>query len=202
MRYTIRELKLGEILDQAVKLTKDHFGVLYRHHRSLADPFQCDRRIDPGSDDADPAPESDAGADNGVPVAAMARLVTDPPAGRLRHRPDDQRRSRLRDLQCLPRKADQCGRILKRAFQRILPLIGPGFSSAWPSWAARSSASFRESWPHSGSLWQHRWSSSRAWRDRGHEAEQAVNGRQYRDLFRAGALVTDSLTPESASRPP
>jgi hypothetical protein len=28
MRYTIRELKLGEILDQAVNLTKDHFGVL------------------------------------------------------------------------------------------------------------------------------------------------------------------------------
>jgi hypothetical protein len=28
MRYTIRALKLGEILDQAVKLTKDHFGVL------------------------------------------------------------------------------------------------------------------------------------------------------------------------------
>jgi hypothetical protein len=28
MRYSIRELKLGEILDQAVNLTKDHFGVL------------------------------------------------------------------------------------------------------------------------------------------------------------------------------
>jgi hypothetical protein len=28
MRYTIRELKIGEILDQAVNLTKDHFGVL------------------------------------------------------------------------------------------------------------------------------------------------------------------------------
>jgi hypothetical protein len=28
MRYTIRELKLGEILDQAVNVTKDHFGVL------------------------------------------------------------------------------------------------------------------------------------------------------------------------------
>jgi hypothetical protein len=28
MRYTIRELKLGEILDQAVNLTKDHFRVL------------------------------------------------------------------------------------------------------------------------------------------------------------------------------
>jgi hypothetical protein len=28
MRYAIRELKIGEILDQAVKLTKDHFGVL------------------------------------------------------------------------------------------------------------------------------------------------------------------------------
>ena len=28
MRYTIRALKLGEILDQAVKLTRDHFGVL------------------------------------------------------------------------------------------------------------------------------------------------------------------------------
>ena len=27
MRYTIRELKLGEVLDQAVKLTKDHLGV-------------------------------------------------------------------------------------------------------------------------------------------------------------------------------
>ena len=28
MRYAIRELKLGEILDQALNLTKDHFGVL------------------------------------------------------------------------------------------------------------------------------------------------------------------------------
>jgi hypothetical protein len=39
MRYTIRELKLGEILDQAVKLTKDHFGILLGITAVLLIPF-------------------------------------------------------------------------------------------------------------------------------------------------------------------
>src|SRR5271157_2617155 len=39
MRYTIRELKLGEILDQAVNLTKDHFGVLLGITGVLLIPF-------------------------------------------------------------------------------------------------------------------------------------------------------------------
>ena len=39
MRYTIRELKLGEILDQAVNLTKDHFGVLLGITGVLMIPF-------------------------------------------------------------------------------------------------------------------------------------------------------------------
>ena len=39
MRYTIRELKLGEILDQAVNLTKDHFGVLLGITGALLIPF-------------------------------------------------------------------------------------------------------------------------------------------------------------------
>jgi hypothetical protein len=39
MRYTIRELKLGEILDQAVNLTKDHFGVLLGITAVLLIPF-------------------------------------------------------------------------------------------------------------------------------------------------------------------
>jgi hypothetical protein len=39
MRYTIRELKLGEILDQAVHLTKDHFGVLLGVTGVLLIPF-------------------------------------------------------------------------------------------------------------------------------------------------------------------
>jgi hypothetical protein len=39
MRYTIRELKLGEILDQAVNLTKDHFGVLLAITGVLLIPF-------------------------------------------------------------------------------------------------------------------------------------------------------------------
>jgi hypothetical protein len=39
MRYTIRELKLGEILDQAVNLTKDHFGVLFGITAILLIPY-------------------------------------------------------------------------------------------------------------------------------------------------------------------
>jgi len=39
MRYAIRELKLGEILDQAVNLTKDHFGVLFGITAVLLIPF-------------------------------------------------------------------------------------------------------------------------------------------------------------------
>jgi hypothetical protein len=39
MRYTIRALNLGEILDQAVKLTKDHFGVLIGITGALLIPF-------------------------------------------------------------------------------------------------------------------------------------------------------------------
>jgi hypothetical protein len=39
MRYTIRELKLGEILDQAVNLTKDHFGVFLGITGVLLIPF-------------------------------------------------------------------------------------------------------------------------------------------------------------------
>jgi hypothetical protein len=39
MRYTIRELKLGEILDQAVNLTKDHFGVFLRITGVLLIPY-------------------------------------------------------------------------------------------------------------------------------------------------------------------
>jgi hypothetical protein len=39
MRYAIRELKLGEILDQAVNLTKDHFGVLLGITGILLIPF-------------------------------------------------------------------------------------------------------------------------------------------------------------------
>jgi hypothetical protein len=40
MRYTIRELKLNEILDQAVNLTKDHFGVLLGITAVLLIPFE------------------------------------------------------------------------------------------------------------------------------------------------------------------
>ncbi len=39
MRYAIRELKLGEVLDQAVNLTKDHFGVLIGITGILLIPF-------------------------------------------------------------------------------------------------------------------------------------------------------------------
>jgi hypothetical protein len=40
VRYTIRELKLGEILDQAVNLTKDHFGVLLGITAVLLIPYE------------------------------------------------------------------------------------------------------------------------------------------------------------------
>ena len=39
MRYAIRELKLGEVLDQAVNLTKDHFGVLISITAILLIPY-------------------------------------------------------------------------------------------------------------------------------------------------------------------
>jgi uncharacterized membrane protein len=40
MRYKIRELKLGEVLDQAVNLTKDHFGVLLGITALLLVPYE------------------------------------------------------------------------------------------------------------------------------------------------------------------
>jgi hypothetical protein len=40
MRYTIRQLKLGEVLDQAVNLTKDHFGVFLGICAVLLIPYE------------------------------------------------------------------------------------------------------------------------------------------------------------------
>lgn len=165
MRYTIRELKLGEILDQAVNLTKDHFGVLLGITGVLMIPFyvlggliqvSMIPKLPPN-----PTPEQAAAVTFGamrvslpfgllVPTS-LPRLQT-PPSFTRSPMPTSKSRSVWEDHSSGP-------------FSGFSRSSAPGSSSVWPLWAACSSASFLESSPHSGLLWQHRWSSSRTWRD-------------------------------------
>ena len=188
MRYTIRELKLGEILDQAVNLTKDHFGVLLGITGVLLIPFYVIGGLIQVSMiptlPPNPTPEQAMAASFAtlrvaIPIVLLARL---------RHYPDYERRPHLRDLQCLPRKADQCGRII----QAGLSADSPAHRHLVPRRSGHHGRHdpLRRSWnPRrilvcSGNTGgRHRGRGG----IRGHEAEQAVDGRQYRDHFRVGA---------------
>ncbi len=200
MRYAIRELKIGEILDQAVNLTKDHFGVLIGITAVLLIPFYViggliQVAMTPPLP-PNPTPEQVMAAR----LATCRVLDTVRPAGWLRHHPDYERRPHLRDLQCLPREADQCGRIIQAglsadspAHRHLVPRRSGHHGRHDPlprSWNPR-----RILVCSGNTGGRHRGRGG----IRGHEAEQAVNGRQYRDRFRVGAAATSSLTAESAS---
>lgn len=127
MRYTIRELKLGEILDQAVNLTKDHIGVFLGITAALLIPFEViggliQLAITPALP-ANPTPEqvlaaARTGLSVSLPVLLLTAYVITPitNAALIFAVSDAYLGQRI-----------SVGESFKRAFQRILPLIGTWF---------------------------------------------------------------------------
>jgi hypothetical protein len=130
MRYTIQVLKLGEILDQAVKLTKDHFGVLIGITGILLIPFNlisgCMQISMIQPPPPNPTPEQAmaffvAMMRVTIPLLVFALLVIAPLTNAaIVHAIANAYRE----------KPISVGGAVKRAFQRILPLIGTWFLAA------------------------------------------------------------------------
>ncbi len=124
MRYAIRELKIGEILDQAVNLTKDHFGVLLGITASLLIPFSViGGLIQVAMMPAlppNPTPEQAMAASLAVmsvslPILLLAVYVINPITNAA---------VIYAIANAYLEKPVSVGGSYKRAFQRILPLIG------------------------------------------------------------------------------
>ena len=188
MRYTIRELKLGEILDQAVNLTKDHFGVLLGITGVLMIPFyvlggliqvSMIPKLPPN-----PTPEQAAAVTFGamrvsLPFGLLGAYVITPITNAA---------VVYAISNAYLEKPISVGGSFKRAFQRILAL-DRHLAPRRPGHYGRHAPLLRSWNPRrilvcSGNTGgRHRERGG----IRGPEAEQAVNGRQYRDLFRVGA---------------
>ena len=123
MRYTIRELKLGEVLDQAVNLTKDHFGIMLGITAVLLIPFELIGGLVQAA--AIPQPPYATQEQANAALAAVARItlplvllsvyvITPITNAALIHAIAD----------AYLEKPISVGAAYKRAFQRILPLIG------------------------------------------------------------------------------
>jgi hypothetical protein len=127
MRYTIRALKLGEILDQAVKLTRDHFGVLIGITGILLIPFNLITgfiqisMIQPPP--PTPTPEQAmaffaATMRVTIPIALLAIFIVTPVTNAaLVYAIAD----------AFLEKPISVGGSVKHAFRRILPLVGTWF---------------------------------------------------------------------------
>lgn len=124
MRYTIRQLKLGEILDQAISLTKDHFGVLFGITAVLLIPYNViagfiQLAMMPKLP-LKPTPEQAMAATFGtmrfaLPLALLSVYVIAPITNAaLIYAISD----------AYLEKPISVGESFKRAFQQILPLIG------------------------------------------------------------------------------
>jgi hypothetical protein len=127
MRYAIRELKLGEILDQAVKLTKDHFGVFLGIVGVLLIPFYViggllQMAMMP-SLPPNPTPDQRVAASMemlkvATPLALLAMFVVAPITNA----------ALVYGISnAYLEKPISVGESFKRAFQRLLPLIGTSF---------------------------------------------------------------------------
>jgi hypothetical protein len=127
MRYAIRQLKIGEILDQAVNLTKDHFGVLIGITGILLIPFNViagliQLSVIPALP-PNPTPEQTAAAGLKVlwatiPLALVAVYVIAPLTNAALV---------YAISNAYLEKPISVGGSVKRAFQRILPLIWTWF---------------------------------------------------------------------------
>lgn len=127
MRYEIRELKIGGILDQAVKLTKDHFGVLLAITGALLIPFgivggliqvAMMPTLPPN-----PTPEQRAAAGFAIlrvtiPYALLLFYIITPITNAALV---------YAIANAYLEKPISLGESYKRAFQRLLPLIGTWF---------------------------------------------------------------------------
>jgi len=123
MRYTIRELKLGEILDQAVNLTKDHFGVLIGITGILLIPYNVIGgliqvsmipRMPPNPTPEQAMAVSFAALRVSVPIALVAVYVIAPITNAA---------VVYAISSAYLEKPISVGGSVKRAFQRLLPLI-------------------------------------------------------------------------------
>jgi hypothetical protein len=127
MRYTIRELRLGEILDQAVNLTKDHFGVLIGITAVLLIPFQ----IISGLIQVEMIPKLPPNPTPDQAMAAMATIfqVTVPIALLVLFviTPLTNAAMVYAIANAYLQKPISVGGSFKRAFQQILPLLGTWF---------------------------------------------------------------------------
>lgn len=127
MRYTIRELKLGEILDQAVKLTKDHFGILLGITGVLLIPFEVIGGLIQVAMmpvlPPNPTPEQQMAAGYqilgvAIPIALLLLYVITPITNAALV---------YAISNAYLEKPISLGESFKKAFQRILPLIGTWF---------------------------------------------------------------------------
>jgi hypothetical protein len=123
MRYTIRELKLGGILDQAVNLTKDHFGVLLGITGILLIPYNVISGLIQVSMiptlPPNPTPEQTmavgvAALRTSIPIALLAAFVIGPITNAA---------VVYAISSAYLEKPISVGGSVKWAFQRILPLI-------------------------------------------------------------------------------
>jgi hypothetical protein len=124
MRYAISELKLGEILDQAVNLTKDHFGVLLGITAVLLIPFDVIGgliqvalipKLPPN-----PTPEQQMAASFAIfqvalPILLLLAYVI---------KPITNATLVFAIANAYLEKPISVGESYKRTFQRLLPLIG------------------------------------------------------------------------------
>jgi hypothetical protein len=126
VRYTIRELKLGEILDEAIRLTKDHFGVFLGIVGVLMIPFSViggliEVAMRPTLP-PNPTPDQSLAANLEIlkvstPLALMAMSVINPIT---------EAALVYGIANAYLEKPISVGASFKRAFQRLLPLIGTG----------------------------------------------------------------------------
>ncbi len=124
MRYAIRELKIGEILDQAVNLTKDHFGVLLGITAVLLIPFNLIGglievamlpQLPPNPTPDQAMAVTFAALTVTLPIALLAAYVIIPITNAA---------VIFAIASAYLEKPVSLGGSYKRAFQRILPLIG------------------------------------------------------------------------------
>jgi hypothetical protein len=126
MRYAIRELKLGEILDQAVKLTKDHFGVFLGIVGVLLIPFNVISgliqvammpTLPPNATQDQRLAASLEILKVATPLALLAMVIAPITNAALVYGISN----------AYLEKPISVGESFKRAFQRLLPLIGTWF---------------------------------------------------------------------------
>jgi hypothetical protein len=127
MRYAIRQLKIGEILDQAVNLTKDHIGVLIGITAALLIPYYAIAGLIQVA--TTPTLPPSPTPEQAMAAAAVALKITLPIAllGAYVVIPFTNAALVYAISNAYLEKPISVGGSFKRAFQQMLPLIGTWF---------------------------------------------------------------------------